>query len=241
VPVIGCDCAVCTSTDPRNHRARCALLLEYDGRQVLIDTPPELRLQALRAGLKRLDAILFTHAHADHVFGLDDVRPFNDRQGGTLPCYGDASTLRDLRRIFRYVFVPTQPGGGKPRLELRRLNGAFNLHGLTVRPLRVIHGALPITAYRFGRFAYVTDVSAIPDETAAELLDLDILVLDALRYRPHPTHFNVAQALEVVRRLRPRQTYFTHICHDLDHARVSAELPEGVALAYDGLVLEVER
>lgn len=240
IPVIACDCPVCTSTDPRNHRTRCSILLEYGEAHVLVDTPPELRLQAVRAGLRRLDAVLFTHSHADHVFGLDDVRRFNDLQGGALPCYADAETLADLRRIFQYVFVPTQVGGGKPRLELCPLNGPFNLFGLEVRPLRVMHGQLPITAYRFGKLAYVTDTSHIPPQSEAELHGLDVLVIDALRYRPHPTHFNLEQALAVVERLRPRHAFFTHLCHDVEHAQASAELPDGVELAYDGLVIKVE-
>lgn len=240
VPVIGCDCPTCTSTDPRNHRTRCSILVEQNGASVLVDTSPELRLQAIRAGLKRVDAVLFTHAHADHVFGLDDVRRFNDLQGGALPCYGDSTTLRELRRIFRYAFVPTQVGGGKPRLELRRLlRPSFNLHGLEVRPLRVMHGQLPITAYRFGKAAYVTDASFLPEETVAQLQGLDLLILDALRRRPHATHFNLEQALEVVERLAPRRALFTHLCHDLEHESTNAELPDGIRLAYDGLVVEV--
>jgi phosphoribosyl 1,2-cyclic phosphate phosphodiesterase len=241
VPVIACECPVCTSLDPRNHRTRCSILVEYDDAHILIDTPPELRLQVVRAGLKRLDAVLFTHSHADHVFGLDDVRRFNDLQGGELPIYGNADTLADLRRIFQYVFVPTQKGGGKPRLDLRPLNGKLELAGLAWRPLTVMHGELPITAYRFGRAAYVTDVSRIPEEAEAQLHDLDLLILDALRYRAHSTHFNIEQALAAVERLAPRRALFTHLCHDVEHARTSAELPEGVGLAYDGLVVEVER
>jgi phosphoribosyl 1,2-cyclic phosphate phosphodiesterase len=202
----------------------------------LVDTPPEFRLQAIRAGLRRLDAILFTHSHADHIFGLDDVRRF---QGETLPCYASESTLKDLRRVFRYAFVPGQRGGGKPRLELRPLNGSLDLFGLHVRPLTVLHGEYPVTAFRFGRAAYVTDVSHVPDDAMAALEGLDLLILDALRYRPHSTHFNIEQALNLIQRLKPRRALLTHLCHDVDHARTSAELPEAVGLAYDGLVVEV--
>lgn len=240
VPMIACECPVCTSPDPRNHRMRCAILLEHNDARVLVDTPPELRLQAVRAGLKRLDAVLFTHSHADHVFGLDDVRRFNDLQGGALPCYANELTLRDLRRIFEYVFVPTQAGGGKPRLDLRPLNGAFELFGLPVRPLTVMHGELPITAYRFGNAAYVTDVSFLPEAAEKHLRGLDLLILDALRYRPHATHFSIAQALEVVERLQPRRALFTHLCHDVEHAAAAAQLPAGVELAYDGLAVTIE-
>ncbi|MBI3944578.1 MAG: MBL fold metallo-hydrolase [Armatimonadetes bacterium] len=240
VPVIACRCPVCTSPDPRNQRMRCSILLEYGEARVLVDTPPELRLQAIRAGLTRLDAVLFTHSHADHVFGLDDVRRFNDLQGGALPCYANAETLGDLERIFRYVFVPTQRGGGKPRLELRPLDGRFDLFGLAVRPLTVMHGQLPITAYRLGNVAYVTDVSFLPEEAEDALHGLDLLILGALRFRPHSTHFSIPQALEVVARLRPRRALFTHLCHDVDHAAASADLPDGVGLAYDGLSVTVE-
>jgi phosphoribosyl 1,2-cyclic phosphate phosphodiesterase len=241
VPVIACDCPTCTSTDPRNQRTRCSILVEQNGTHVLVDAAPELRLQAIRVGLKHVDAVLFTHAHADHVFGLDDVRRFNDLQGGALPCYGDSTTLRELRRIFRYAFVPTQAGGGKPRLELRRLvRPSFNLHGLEVRPLRVMHGRLPITGYRFGNAAYVTDASFLPEETEAQLQGLDLLILDALRRRPHATHFNLEQALEVVARLSPRRALFTHLCHDLEHESTNAQLPDGIRLAHDGLVVDVE-
>lgn len=240
VPVIGCDCPVCSSTDPRNDRTRSSVLVEWEGRNLLVDTATELRLQARRASLRRVDAILYTHSHADHICGLDDVRRFNDIQRTSIPCYGTRETVDNLARQFWYAFADTQLGGGKPRLELIAVDPRQppTVLGLPVVPVPVWHGRLEVLGYRFGDLGYVTDVSAIPDESLALLEGLDVLVLDALRWRPHPTHFSVDQALEVVRLLKPRRTFFTHICHDLDHAQTEASLPDDVRLAYDGLVLE---
>lgn len=240
VPFITCQCAVCTSTDPRNHRYRCSALLQYEGRNVLIDTATEFRLQALRAGIKRLDAILFTHSHADHVGGLDDVRVFSELQGHPIPCYGSPSTLEDIHRRFDYIFADSGWVGTKPRLELHPLEGPITLFGLEMRPVPVFHGPMPVLGFRFGSAAYVTDCNRIP-ESSMDLLDgLEVLVLDALRWRPHPTHFSIEQSLAVVERLRPAATYLTHTTHDLDYATANDQLPDGVELAYDGLTLQVK-
>lgn len=239
VPMIACDCRVCTSKDPRNRRNRCSAWIESQGFNILVDTPPELRLQAVRHGLRRVDAILFTHSHADHVFGLDDVRRFNDLQGQDLPCYGDAGTLDDLRRMFQYVFTQTQAGGGKPRLVLNEAPPEFTLGGLTIQSLPIFHGRLPVTAYRIGDFGYVTDVSRIPDDTLARLAGVRVLVLGAIRYRSHTTHFNFEQGLEVVSRLQPERTFFTHLTHDVEYEEARAQLPPNVEPAYDGLVFDV--
>ncbi len=239
VPMIGCDCAVCTSSDPRNNRTRSSVLVETDGASLLIDTTPELRIQALRENIRRVDAVLFTHAHADHVFGLDDVRRFNDLSGRSMPCYGPEETLVTIRRAFQYVFVPTQLGGGKPSLELIPVTGTFHAAGVWVTPVPVMHGRLHIHGYRIGRFAYVTDCSGIPDGSMALLQDLDTLVLGALRPTPHETHFSVGQAMEVVDMLKPRQAYFTHISHRLDHEMTNASLPPYARLAYDGLRIDL--
>ncbi len=235
IPAIACQCPVCTSPDPMNQRFRCSALLQYRWHSVVIDTATEFRLQAIRAGMTRLDAVLFTHSHADHVSGLDDVRSFSERQGAPIRCYGSPECLDDIRRRFDYIFTETQVGGGKPRLELIPINGPIDLFGLEIVPVPAYHGRLPVLGFRFGAAAYVTDCNSIPDSSMELLRDLDLLVLDALRWRSHPTHFNVEQALEMVARLRPARTYFTHITHDLDHAATNAVLPPGVELAYDGL------
>jgi len=240
VPCIACGCEVCSSGDPRNQRFRCSALLQYEGYSVVIDTATEFRLQALRAGMTTLDAVLFTHSHADHISGLDDVRSFSERQGEAIPCYGCEECLGDIRRRFDYIFTETQLGGGKPRLELIPTEGPFDLHGLRVLPVPVLHGRLPVLGFRFGPAAYVTDCNQISSDSMELLKGLDLLVLDALRWRSHPTHFNVEQALEVVEQLRPGRVYFTHVTHDLDHAATNAALPEGVELAYDGLRLQFE-
>jgi phosphoribosyl 1,2-cyclic phosphate phosphodiesterase len=240
VPVIGCTCRVCTSSDPRDRRSRPGLKLEAGENVVLIDTPTDLREQALRFGLPRVDAVLFTHPHADHVFGLDDLRIFNFRQRQAIPCYGSPATLAALRRTFAYVFEDGQEGGGKPKLDLVPIDGPFRAGGMSFTPLSVAHGSMEVLAFRSGCFAYVTDCSAIPPASLDALRDLDVLILDALRIRPHPTHFTVAEAVAVASELAPRRTILTHIAHDLLHAEVSASLPPGVELGYDGLVFDVE-
>ncbi len=239
VPMIGCRCCVCTSEDPRNQRARPCILLELPHGNVLVDTPPELRLQCIRFGVDRVDAVLYTHAHADHLFGLDDIRRFNELQGGAMPIYAEPEVLDTIRRAFSYVFMPTQAAGGKPQLLLHPLNGSLPLCGAQVEPLRVYHGDLPILAFRVGGFAYVTDVSHIPPDTEQRLQGLQWLFLDAVRYEPHPTHYHLEQAIEVVRRLQPKRAAFVHLSHDYDHVSTNALLPEGIELAYDGMRVEL--
>jgi phosphoribosyl 1,2-cyclic phosphate phosphodiesterase len=241
VPMIGCACATCRSGDPRDQRWRPSILAELDdGLRVLVDTATDLRAQALRFGVTRIDAILFTHSHADHILGLDEMRRFNVLQGEPISCFGDADTLADIRRSFRYVFDErTAKGGGVPRLRTFPVAGPFCLGRQTVVPVPVEHGSRLILGYRFGRFAYLTDCSGIPDASWPLLEGVETLVLDALRDRPHPTHFTVAEAIEAAGRIGARDTWFTHICHDLPHAATCARLPAGIELAYDGLVLEV--
>lgn len=239
VPVLTCHCSVCMSPDPRNHRSRCSVLLQYDGRSILIDTATEFRLQGIRAGLDRVDAILFTHSHADHIGGLDDVRVFSELQGEPLPCYGSPDCLEDIRRRFDYIFEPTPWGGGKPRLDLIPIEDRLTLFGLEIVPVPVFHGGLRVFGYRIGNAAYVTDCNQIPEASMELLQGLDLLVLDALRWTPHPTHFNIEQALAVVDQLRPGRCYLTHTTHDLEYGATNEELPDGVELAYDGLVLPV--
>ena len=241
VPTIGCQCEVCTSPDPRDNRLRPSILVRYAGHGILIDTTPDFRAQALRAPIDRVDAILYTHAHADHILGLDDVRPFNYRQRAAIPIYAAQGTLDAIRRVFRYAFEPEPKQTSIPRLKLHAIDDEpFDLFGLTITPLRVMHGDAEILGYRFGSAAYITDQSDIPPATIEKLRDLDVLFLDALRHKPHPTHSTVAQSLEWVEELKPRRAFFTHISHDLGHARTEATLPAGVHLAYDGLELVVE-
>jgi phosphoribosyl 1,2-cyclic phosphate phosphodiesterase len=238
VPVPTCACEVCRSTDPRDARLRPSVLLNWDTAHVLVDTSTDFRQQALRFGLMDLDAVFYTHAHADHIFGLDDLRMFNWRRGGAIPVYGSAITLAALRRTFWYVFEEVEAGGGKPLLDLHEVDAPFTLLKQTVVPIPVRHGRLPILGYRIGGFAYLTDVSEIPETSYPLLENLDVLVLSALRHLPHTTHMHLARALEEAARIGARRTLFTHIAHEMSHASVAATLPPGVELAYDGLELE---
>lgn len=253
--MIGCRCAVCLSSDPRDKRLRPSILVEttadsevsLPGRRalsgrcsILIDTSTDLRAQALTYGVGRVDAVLFTHSHADHVFGLDEVRRFNAMQREAIPCFADRTTLGDLKRMFSYVFSgETGSGGGVPQLVPFTIAGRFSLGGVEIVPVPVLHGDRLILGFRIGRFAYVTDCSRIPHASWPLLEGVEVLILDALRERPHPTHFSVSEALEVVARVGPAQTFFTHICHDLAHEATCARLPDTVELAYDGLTLTV--
>lgn len=238
VPVIGCGCAVCTSPDPRNRRTRTSALLKTDGKTILIDAGPDFRTQALAAGLTALDGVLLTHSHFDHVAGLDDLRPLCHRMG-CVPVYGSERTLADVRERFAYAFVETSAGSTRPSLDLRPIDAPFTLGGTTITPLPIIHGTWPITGYRVGNLGYITDASHIPPDTWAQLGDLDVLVLNALRQEPHPTHYSIDQALAVIAELRPRRAYLVHMTHNVEHVTTSAVLPSGVALAYDGLEVTV--
>jgi phosphoribosyl 1,2-cyclic phosphate phosphodiesterase len=254
VPSIGCDCAVCRSSDPKDRRMRPSILIELDEgppakfaravRSILVDTSTDLRAQALAFDVRRVDAILFTHSHADHVFGLDDVRRYNQMQQSAIACFADANTLDSLRTMFGYVFdPPRQKGGGIPQLTLFRIAGPFTLGGVEIVPIPLFHGRLPVLGFRIGAFAYLTDCNRIPDESWPLLTDnggVRTVIIDALRHRPHSTHFSVGEALDAVARLGAERAYFTHICHDLPHAATCAQLPAGVELAYDGLTLEIE-
>lgn len=240
VPVLGCPCAVCASSDPRDRRLRPSVLVEWAGATVLVDASVDFREQGIRVGLRRLDAVLLTHAHADHVFGLDEMRQFNWRQGSAVPVFGSRETLAAVRRTFWYAFDEVQGGGGTPRLDLREVEGPFGLLGRTVVPVPLLHGDLAILGYRIGRLAYLTDASRIPDASRALLAGLDVLVLNALRPRPHPTHFSLAEAIAEARAIGARRTLFTHMGHEMPHETTNAALPRGVELAWDGLVVEIE-
>lgn len=240
IPVIGCPCAVCQSPDPRNNRTRASVLLSWNSTHLLIDTSTDFRQQALREKITRIDAILYTHSHADHILGLDDIRPFNFWQKGAVPVYGRPETLSHIRRAFPYIFESSSALSLIPQVEDMEINGPFEMDNVKVTPVPVMHGPNEIVGYRVGRFAYLTDFKTIPEPSLALLQGLDILVLDALRRKPHPTHSNLDNSVEMVKRLNPRRAYFTHMCHDLDHEKTEAELPAHIRLAYDGLKLELD-
>jgi phosphoribosyl 1,2-cyclic phosphate phosphodiesterase len=240
IPMIACDCRICTSTDPRDKRTRPSVLIEYGGKSVLLDATPELRMQCLANGIRRVDAVLFTHAHADHVTGLDDLRRFNDILGGPLPCYGDKATLQHLRQMFRYAFTHDPDYvSAKPTLHPIEVAGPFELFGRQVTPIDLMHGQMPVLGYRIGRLAYCTDCSDIPPSSVEKLRGLEVLILDALRIRPHPTHLTLAQAIEWATRIAARRTLLTHIAHEILHAEVERTLPAGIELAHDGLIVDV--
>ncbi len=240
VPMIGCQCAVCQSVDSRDKRLRPSLLVRFGGYEVLIDTGPDLRQQALRAGMRRLDAILITHRHADHILGLDDVRPFNFVTRASVPLYASAEVLETIRHTFSYAFSEVQSLSSRPKIETHEIqqDDTVTIHGLEFYPIPVTHGDTACTGFRFGNVAYLTDFSAVPARSLAMLRDLDILFLDALRHKPHPTHSTVESSLKLAELLQPKRAYFTHISHDLSHAQTEDSLPPNVRLAYDGLTLE---
>lgn len=239
IPMIGCHCPVCSSDDPRDRRSRPSVLISYQGCNVLIDTAPELRLQCLANGVEQVHAVVYTHAHADHIMGLDDVRRFNTINARALDVWADAPTFNILKSCFGYAFKAPNPSEQvyRPHLIHRTIAGPFDIAGQRWLPVPLLHGHMPILGFRIGPLAYCTDVSRIPEESYPLLADLDILVLDGLQFQKHPTHFNIEEATAVARRLAPRQTYLTHIAHQVAHEKTSHCLPEGIHLAYDGLRL----
>ncbi len=248
VPTLGCECAVCTSADPHDIRLRPSVLVRWAGneaaeRTVLIDTGPDFREQAMRAGLKRVDAVFYTHSHADHILGLDDLRPLSFatyRQSGPIPLYATAETRAVLERIYSYTFSPDSKYPTRAKVALHNVEGGVRVHEVEFTPIPVFHGDMPITGYRFGSVAYMTDVSAIPESSFALLEGLDVLVIAALRHQPHPSHATVDQAVRWAHRISARQTWFTHISHDLGHAETNANLPEDIQLAHDGLIVPIQ-
>lgn len=243
VPDLLCGCPVCLSRDPKNRRLRSSAFLEIerDGRKtfLLIDTTPDFRQQVLLRGVRRIDAILYTHGHYDHVGGLDDIRPFNRAQGGAIPAFADPGTVALLRHRYDYFFNAPQTGGGLPSIDFREVTGPFEFDGVRIAPLEVIHGIIPVLGYRIGRFAYITDASSLPPATLEAIGGLDLLVLNAIRFKPHSTHFNLEQALGIVDRVRPKKAFLIHITDAFDHAKVNRSLPRNVRLAYDGQAVDL--
>lgn len=248
VPTVGCGCAVCLSTDPHDRRLRPSVLVRWPEpeneteRVVVIDTGPDFREQALRAGLMRVDAVMYTHGHADHILGMDDLRPLSFmvfREGGPIPLYANEATAEVLKQIYGYTFSPDATYMHRAKVELKPLQERTSIHGVEFVQVPIMHGELEIAGFRFGDTAYLTDVSAIPESSLALLEGLEHLVLSALRHKPHPNHSTVEQALDWSRRIRPRHTWLTHIAHDLGHEETGRTLPEGVKMAYDGLTIPI--
>ena len=242
VPMVGCGCDTCTSSDPRNHRTRCSLVLGLPEGNLLIDTTPDMRMQLLRERVGIVHSVLYTHEHADHLYGMDDLRLFPIYLGHPLPVYCEAHVETRIRRSFDYAFETSNQGygGGVPQLEIRRITTEpFSVLGAPVIPLRLEHGRFRVLGFRFGNIAYCTDTNRIPEESMRLLQGLDVLILDALRPRPHVTHFSVDQAIAIAEKLRPKRTLFTHMSHELEHVAASAELPAGMEFAYDGMRLQL--
>lgn len=234
IPVVGCRCAVCRSSDPRNHRTRCSALIGYGQYNILIDTATDLRQQALREDICHIDAVLYTHSHADHMHGIDDLRGFNLRSKDPIPLYGSPRTLERVRDNFSYIFADVEKPGYVPRLTLCPIESGFPLFGLEIIPIPLNHGGMQAFGYRCGPFAYLTDCNGIPETSLPLLKGLQILVLDGLRFKPHNTHFNIPQAIQMAQTIGARQTILTHLSHEVDHPKHAPQLPEGIDFAYDG-------
>ncbi|MDP6924710.1 MAG: MBL fold metallo-hydrolase [Candidatus Scalindua sp.] len=239
VPMVGCEFRVCTSDNPKNSRTRSSIFISEGEYNILIDAATELRIQCLKNNVKRLDAVLLTHSHADHVLGFDDLRHFSRKRKTNIPVYGSEETVKNVSRMFSYASKEVTSNGSKPKVTLMPIGGSLNLSGMEITPVDVMHGQEMVTAYRFKKFAYVTDVSQIPQDSVEKLMGLDLLIIAALRNVPHEKHFSIEQSIEMVSTLKPKQTYFTHIAHEVEHDETDATLPAGINLAYDGLSIDV--
>lgn len=240
VPIIGCDCGVCTSTEDRNIRTRASLLVRTASGNILIDTSTDLRFQSLKNGLKRIDAVLFTHPHADHIHGIDDLRAFNMTREGPIPCYGSAYTIERIKVMFDYIFDEGAHESWRPKLATTAVDSPFTVSGIDIAPIEIYHGKALILGFRIGKAAYLTDCSSIPPGSIEKLKGLDLLILGALRHKPHPTHMSIDEAVEVSRVIGARRTVLTHLSHAIDYTVENKKLPEGVELAYDSMEIEVE-
>lgn len=235
VPVIGCKCSVCTSPNPKDKRTRTSALITINGKNILIDTSTDLRQQCLANNIHRIDAVIYTHPHADHIHGIDELRSFNMVQREKIPCYGNDFTIKRIKEMFNYIFLTDEKESWTPELEIFKVSSAFDLFGVKIQPVDVFHGKLNIFGYRIEDFAYVTDCSSMPDDSKEQLKGLEVLVLGALRHKPHPTHFSIQQALELVNELKPKRTILTHLSHNIGFEETNKSLPAGVELAYDGM------
>jgi phosphoribosyl 1,2-cyclic phosphate phosphodiesterase len=240
VPIVGCKCSVCTSFNPRNKRTRSSALIQTHGRNILIDTAPDLRFQALEHDITRIDAILYTHSHADHTHGIDELRTYNFINKMVIPCFGSPQTVSNIKRNFSYIFDGSYAAGGKPQVEITPVTQEFDFQGIRVIPIEINHADWMIFGYRIGKMAYLTDCSGIPERSIRKLKGLDLFIIGALRYTPHPAHFSVDQAIEAIRKVEPKLAVFTHMGHELEYEELSRQLPEGIMPAYDGMEFELD-
>ena len=242
IPIIGCKCKTCTSSNPKDKRLRTSAYIEVEGLKLLIDTSVDFRQQMLSNGIDDLDAVLFTHHHVDHILGLDDLRQINQKYDKFIDLYGNKLTMDEIRTTFRYAFdkelIAHQ---AVPLININYINNKkFKIKDVEIIPVEIIHGRLPIFGYRIGNFAYITDASEIPEEEQKKLLGLDVLILNALRERPHPTHLSIEQAVKLAEKLKAKETYFTHMTHEILHDEVNKKLPENIKLGYDGMSFEIK-
>ena len=240
VPIIGCQCSVCTSDNPKNKRTRCSVFIESRGKNILIDSSTDLRFQALRHNITRLDAVLYTHSHADHTHGIDELRTFNFVNDMVIPCYGNSFTINNLKNNFGYIFDGVYSVGGKPKLKLNIVEDDFDFDGMSIIPVEINHASWMILGYRIGNFAYLTDCSGIPSESMEKLNGLDLLIISALRYREHPAHFNIEQAIQITQKINPKLAVFTHMGHEVEYDTLLSELPDNIVPAYDGMEVELK-